>query len=138
MVAFQASHEGHFDDTLELTFEHCQTRQRFAIIRRLRAIVGSNEDRETLKPSAPYKRRKYVRIPLEGRIISETRPSMWSETKWAVSLPEYKMPRDLIKAASSQDGLELVKAKFMPAFFTEKTYGRHFQVMLHIEEEKRA
>jgi helicase MOV-10 len=137
MVSFRASHEGHFDDTLELTFEHFQTSQRFVIIRRLHAIVGSNDDRDTLKPSAPYTKRKSIRIPLEGEIISELRPSTWSETKWAVFLPIYKIPRDLIKVANSRNGLKLVKTKFMPASFSEKTYGRHFQVMLHIEEDQR-
>jgi helicase MOV-10 len=114
-----------------------QRSQRFSITRQIRATVGSVDDQDRLKPKAPYRRHKFVALPLEGRIISSLRPPTWTETKWVVFLPEYEAHSSLIKAAYGHDGRKVVTRNFMPSVFNDKTYGRHFQYMLWIEEEQR-
>lgn len=137
MITFSPSHEGRYEETLELTFHDMQRGQRFSITRQIRATVGSKSDHENLKPKAPYAKRKFVPLPIEGRIISPLRPPTWTETVWATFLPEYEAPSDLIKAAYGRDGLKVVRRNFMPSVFNEKTYGKHFQYVIWIEEEQR-
>lgn len=136
-ITFRPSFEGRYEDTLELTFHDVSRSQQFSITRQIRAIVGSRDDQEDLKPKAPYTRRRYVPLPLEGRIISPLRPPTWTETKWVTSLPEYKAPKALIQAAYGPDGRRVVTQRFMPSVFNEETYGRSFQNVLWIEEEQR-
>lgn len=130
-VTFNASYEGRYEDTLELHFHEMQHNQRFSITRQLRATVGSVIDQENLKPKAPYSRRKSAALPLDGRIISPLRPPTWTETKWTITLPQFKVPKDLNQAINSS------AQNFVPSSLSEKTYGRRFQVLLWIEEEQR-
>lgn len=136
-IVFRPSYEGRYEETLELTFHDVRRNERFSIARRIRATVGSIDDQNYLKPKAPYIRRRSVPLPLDGPIIAPLRPPTWTETKWVVFLPEYEAPSSLINAAYGFDGRKVVARNFMPSVFNEKTYGRHFQYMLWIEEEQR-
>jgi helicase MOV-10 len=137
MVTFRPSYEGRFEETLELTFRDVRRSQRFSVTRQIRGTVGSINDHEYLKPKAPYSRRRFVPVALKEHVISPLRPPTWTETKWVVSLPEYAAPSALIKAAYGHDGCKVVTRNFMPPVFNEKTYGKHFQCLLWIEEEQR-
>lgn len=136
-ISFNPSYEGRYEEILELTFYDEHRKQRFSITRQIRATVGSMRDKEQLKPKAPYVKRKYIPLPLEANIISPLRPPTWTETKWVVFLPEYPAPGALIKAAYGHDGRKVVARNFMPSVFNDKTYARHFQYLLWIEEEQR-
>jgi helicase MOV-10 len=89
-------------------------------------------DQEHLKPKAPYVKRRFVPLPFEGPIIPT-----WTETKWTIHLPEYKAPDAIIKAAYGHDGRKVVARNFMPSVLNDRTYARHFQYLLWIEEEQR-
>ena len=136
-VKFIPIYAGCHEDTLELIFLNLDTRQRFTIIRDLFATLGSEQDQEALKPKAPYTRRKFVPLRVDGPIISPLRPPTWSETKWKVALPHYTLPKALIRAAYGKDGSNNVSRNFMPAVLEAKTHGKHFQNLIWIEEEQR-
>lgn len=137
-ITFIPCYEGRHEEVLELTFQDIRRNRRFSIARRIRATVGSLGDQEQLKAKGPYHRRKFVPLPIEGPIISPLRPPTWTETKWVTYLPEYEAPGPLIKAAyGSGNARKIVTQRFMPAVFNEKSYGRHFQTLLWIEEEQR-
>jgi helicase MOV-10 len=137
VVIFHPSYEGRYEDTLELFFNDKRRRQRFAITRRIRAVVGCNDDHEQLKPTKPYGKRKWTPLKLDGPVIPSLRPPTWTATKWRVRLPDFKIPAALIKDAFVRDGRRTVKQRHMPAAFEPSTYGKHFQTMLFIEEEQR-
>ena len=138
IITFSPSYEGRHEDTLEIDFLDVRHYQRFSITRQLRATVGSRTDQEVLKPKAPYVRRKSVPLPLDGPIISPLRPPTWTETKWTTSLDQYGAPSNLIKATNNRrDGPKVIAQRFMPSVFNEQTYGRHFQILLWVEEEQR-
>ena len=134
-ISFAPSYEGRYEETLELTFR--DRNHQFSITRQIRATVGSKMDQEHLKPKAPYVKRRFVPLPLEGPIISPLRPPTWTETKWTIHLPEYKAPDAIIKAAYGHDGRKVVARNFMPSVLNDRTYARHFQYLLWIEEEQR-
>ena len=136
-VKFIPIYAGHHEDTLELTFLNLDSRQRFTIIRALSATVGSERDQEELKPKAPYAKRKFVPLHLDGPVISPLRPPTWSETKWKVALPHYNLPKGLIRAAYGKNGHNNVSHNFMPAVLEQKTHGQHFQNLVWLEEEER-
>lgn len=136
-VKFIPIYAGRHEDILELAFLNLDSQQRFTIIRALSATVGSEEDQEELKPKAPYAKRKFVPMRLDGPVISPLRPPTWSETKWRVALPLYNPPKGLIKAAYGKNGHNIVSRNFMPAVLEQKTHGKHFQNLIWIEEEQR-
>jgi helicase MOV-10 len=136
-ITFNPSYEGRHEDTLELNFQDVVRNEQFSITRRLRAVVGSRSDQQMLKPKAPFVKRKFVPLPLEGTIISPLRPPTWSETKWVTFLSEYKAPIELINAAYPPHGRKVDTRSLVPPVLNENTYGRRFQNLLWIEEEQR-
>lgn len=133
-MTFHPSYEGRYEDTLELTFHDLTRKEQFVITRRVRAVVGSPEDHERLKPKAPYVRPKVSPYARPKKIVRVVRPTTWSYTKWVVSLPEFKAPNDMINAAFGPKSGAAVKP-FVPAFDINN-YGRFWQALLWIEEEK--
>jgi helicase MOV-10 len=137
VITFHPAFEGRYEDTLELYFHDVRLRTQFAITRRICATVGRKEDHELLKPKSPYTKKKSKPLKLEGAVFSYLRPPTWTGTKWRVSLPAFDPPKALIKTAFGPNGDHLVRRKFMPATFDTQTYGKHFQVMVHIEDEQK-
>lgn len=112
-------------------------KQQFVITRRLKAVVGSQEDQERLKAKAPYVRPKvspYSERP--RKIVRVERPVTWSYTKWAVKLLEYKAPQDLINAAFGLRPSHNVKP-FIPTPLALNNYGKRWQALIWIEEKMR-
>lgn len=142
-ILFHPSFAGRFEDSLELVFFEMRSKTRFIITRPIVATVGSKSDHEQLKPKAPYVRRPFVRPAIEGPIIRSLRPPAWSPVKWVGLLPEFKAPAELIKAAFDSRKRDrdaslkgAILKDFMPASFNVDTYGKYFQVLLYIEEER--
>lgn len=140
-VVFHPSYAGQYEDTLELLFVDSRSNKRFIITRRVEATVGSREDHEHLKPTAPYVRRQLASFQFNGPINTSIRPPVWTSTKWVTRLPEYSPPTKLIKAAYGpaahphRKALANVKA-FLPRDLNETTYEKYFQILLYVEEEK--
>lgn len=136
-ITFTPSYEGRHLETLELTFLDVLQRQQFSITRQICAVVGSSNDQEELRPKAPYVKRKWVPLPLDGKIVPVLRPPTWTETKWVTRLPEFPAPKALTDAAYGRDGNLAAVRRFMPAIFNHNTYGLFFENLLWIEEEQR-
>ncbi|KAJ6608222.1 P-loop containing nucleoside triphosphate hydrolase protein [Mycena sp. CBHHK59/15] len=141
-VKFFPSFDGEYEDVLELLFLDVGTKRRFLITRKIRAVVGSQEDYDQLKPKSAYSRRKPAPFQFNGPIIRSLRPPTWGPIQWVGRLQEYKPPDDLIRVAfGSQAGpnsraIMAGVRQFLPPSFTPNTYGKHFQVMLYIEDEQ--
>lgn len=138
-VTFHPSYEGQYEDTMELTFHKVmpgsRTAEQFVIARRIRAVVGSPEDHERLKPTAPYVRaRPKAAHQKPRRIIRFVRPPTWSYTKWKISLPEFKPLDDIVNAAFGHHAKAALR-QYVPQL-TLETYAKFFQALLWIEEEQ--
>ncbi|KAF9003306.1 P-loop containing nucleoside triphosphate hydrolase protein [Cyathus striatus] len=141
-VAFHPSYAGQYEDTIEILFAIPEPKKTFVITRRVTATVGSTEDYELLKASAPYSHRKATLSKISGEIVPSLRPATWTRTPWVDKLPEYNPPEALIEAAygvlaqrSQRVAIQAIR-RFMPETFNEHTYGKWFQVLLFVEEEK--
>lgn len=138
VVAFHPAYSGRYEDTLELAFHDVERRHRFVITRRVHAIVGSQDDHQQLKPKAPYSKKKYTPFEHTGWIVPSLRPPTWSATKWAIMLPSFNIPNDLIKAAFDRTprAAHAAMKSLLPQSFNQDTYGRFFQSIVYIEEEQ--
>lgn len=141
---FCSSLEGRFNDTVELVLFSTAERTRFVITRDLRATAGDPHAHEVLRPIAPYKREPRTRIPFTGFVTRSLRPPTWTPTKWAHKLPEFLPPKEIITAIygtkpeirlQNLESTLVIARQFMPASLDLKTYQRHFDVLLYIEEE---
>ena len=68
------------------------------------------------------------------KVVEVNRPNVWSHTRWAVKLPEFRAPHDLIDAAFGRNPSAAIQP-FIPAFDLEH-YGQFWQALVWIEEEK--
>ncbi|KDQ60007.1 hypothetical protein JAAARDRAFT_593478 [Jaapia argillacea MUCL 33604] len=136
LVLFHPSYEGRYEDTVEFLFHDTRGDERFVITRRVTAIVGSEEDYDLLKPSAPYAKPIVRPLEPEELVIPGLRPPTWSDVRFRNPLPEYPPPKDLIDAAYGRNGWKEVKSRFLPRIFDVISHAKWFQVLLHIEEEK--
>lgn len=133
-VTFHPAYEGQYEDVLEIVFHDLKNKRQFTITRRIRAIVGSSDDYERLKPKAPYVRPKTFLYERPKKIVRVVRPPTWSHTKWAVKLPDFKALQDLIDAAFGPKPSAAIKP-FIPRL-TLSNYAEFWQALLWIEEEK--
>ncbi|KAJ7918136.1 RNA helicase [Mycena leptocephala] len=133
-IQFHPSFDGEYEDVLELIFLDHSARNRFLIIRKLCAVVGSEADYKQLKPTAAYVRRKPAPFQFDGPIIRTLRPPTWGPIEWISRLPEFKSPENLIRVAFGSHSGSKTKSvlqavnQFLPSSFTVNTYGKHFQV----------
>jgi helicase MOV-10 len=141
-IQFHPSFDGEYEDVLELIFLDHSARNRFLITRKLCAVVGSEADYKQLKPKAAYIRRKPAPFQFDGPIIRTLRPPTWGPIEWISRLPEFKSPENLIRVAFGSHSGSYTKSilqavnQFLPSSFTVNTYGKHFQVLLYIEDEQ--
>jgi hypothetical protein len=92
VFVYEPLSEGRYQDVLELVFYDVKRMKVFIIIRKLSAIVGSQDDHEDLAPKRPYARRKFIPLPLDGFIIRGMQPPTWTHTKWVTRLPPFEAP----------------------------------------------
>ncbi|KAI5120593.1 hypothetical protein M0805_008071 [Coniferiporia weirii] len=143
VVTFDSRGErGRFEDRAELVFEDPSLKRRFSITRPLVAIVGVKEDYEALKARAPYVRPKRK---LQEPIAEVTRgipPPSIAAITWTVRLLEYKAPEALVRLAFNEGEATpsqiatRVRTALLPDKLDKETYGRHFSMLLWIEEER--
>lgn len=137
LIVMHPSFPGYFEDTLELVFYNIDEKSKFVITRKVEATIGSQEDHTLLGAKAPYERQQTVKFNPTGPIVPSVQSPIWTNTPWALKLPLFKPPADLVEAASTPKGRALNAVKqFMPAQFDKNTYGAWFQILLYVEEEK--
>ena len=139
-IAFSSPDRGRFQDRLELIFHDPVHTKRFAITRRISAIVGDKEDYEAIKPTVPYvpKHRK-VREEV-GSIDEGPKPPAIAGITWAVKLGRYDIDKSLVRYLNMDDYKERMTCirTMLPREVTCETYARQFHTLLHIEEHKSA
>lgn len=140
VVNFKHKNEGRYEDRLEILLEDLLIRQQFAIVRPLRAVVGSRAEYERLAPRTAYIPRKRTAREPETDITPGIPPEATSTTKWVTKLPPADIPKGLIKILLSSDSASEVAAAIrqvrLPARLDSESYSRHFRDLVWIEEFK--
>ncbi|KAF8325174.1 P-loop containing nucleoside triphosphate hydrolase protein [Cantharellus anzutake] len=127
---------GKFTDRLQLSFLDGGLGQTFTISRDLVAISGNEGELKALAPIAPYVRwkRKIRRDP--EVFVDGVKYDFKSHVRWAVKLPEFKVPEPIYQALavrSLEDQVSRVGA-LLPDAWNSQTYTAFWSVLLHVEE----
>ena len=132
---------GRMEDRIEMIFEDSHMKKRFPITRLISATIGSQEDYKALRPQTPYirpKRKAFEEISETVRVPGVL-PSSVTDIKWAVRLPEFKMPTALRTMAFGDGTIKEIVSNVqavLPNQLDCNTYGRQFGNLLWIEEER--
>ncbi|KAI0048937.1 P-loop containing nucleoside triphosphate hydrolase protein [Auriscalpium vulgare] len=136
-ITLRHDHRGRFEDRLEITFEDTTLKQKFIIVRLLKATVGSKADYELLKPSRPYVPRQRTARQAEVDVVPGPSAPALEAVKWVVSLPHAPIPQSIssvLFSGSTSDVIRQLRRTVLPASLNKDTYGRHFKTLLWIEE----
>jgi helicase MOV-10 len=136
---FRQSHNGRYEDRVEIIFEDAKLGQRFVIVRPLRAIVGSQADHDLLRPKAPFVPRKRTAREPEKEILPGVLPPALNAIPYVVKLSLADIPKNLsetLSTGSSSDVIGRVRRIFLPRAWDHTTYGRHFKNLIWIEEHR--
>lgn len=137
VVHFRETHNGRYNDRLEIIFLDESLDQRFAIVRSLRAIVGSQADHELLKPKSPYVPRKRGSREAATDVVPGVAPPALKAIPYVVKLAESPIPKDLSNAlitGAPQDRPANIRRLFMPPIWNSDTYSRHMKHLIWTEE----
>ncbi|KAF8581297.1 P-loop containing nucleoside triphosphate hydrolase protein [Ramaria rubella] len=128
---------GRFQDRLEVVFLDINLQTQFVITRPLVAVVGSKADWDLVKPSAPYKPKRKGKQEPELEVIRGIKPPQIANITWVVDLPQAPVPKALenvLRNPKVKIVVESLKRTWLPSELDSETYGRHFKVLLHVEE----
>lgn len=134
---FRQSHNGRYEDRVEIIFEDEQLDRQFVIVRPLRAIVGSQADHDLLRPTAPFVPRKRRTREPETEVLPGVLPPALKAIPYVVKLPQAGIPKNLsetLSTGSSTDIIGRVRRIFLPKTWDCTTYSRHFKNLIWIEE----
>ncbi|KAI0316092.1 P-loop containing nucleoside triphosphate hydrolase protein [Amylostereum chailletii] len=138
-ITFRQPVRGQFEDRMEITFEDTALRQKFVIIRLLKAVVGSQAEYDLLKPSKPYTPKKRTKREPETNVVSGI-PPRGGNIKWVTTLPMAEIPKTissiLSTAGSVSDIVAQLKRTVLPTVFNTETYSRFFKTLLWVEEHR--
>jgi helicase MOV-10 len=136
-VQFRQSHNGRYEDRLEIIFEDQKLGQRFVIVRPLKAIIGSQADHDLLRPTAPFVPRKRTTRKPETDVVPGVSPPALNAIPYAVKLPHSNIPNNLpeiLASGSLSDIIGRVRRILFPKAWDTATYDRHFKNLIWIEE----
>jgi helicase MOV-10 len=128
---------GRSNDRIQIVFVDTALQTQFVITRPLAAVVGNKADLDLTKPSAPYKPRTRTKQEPEKEIAHGIKPPQIAGIKWVVNLPQAFIPPRLEAVLGNQNRVVVVqdlKVTWLPETLNSETYGRHFTVLLHVEE----
>ena len=137
IVTFRQRFRGRFDDRLELIFEDAVLRQRFAIVRPVRSIVGSRADYETMKPKSPYIPRKRTQRTPETDVVPGVPPPSQKIIPYIGQLPHARIPPRISSSLAKGEGrraVEFFRQSILPHELGSETHGRYFKTLLWAEE----
>ncbi|KAI0062690.1 P-loop containing nucleoside triphosphate hydrolase protein [Artomyces pyxidatus] len=130
---------GRFEDRLEMTFEDAALGERFVVIRRMKATVGSQADYDLLKPSRPYIARPRSQRQAETDIVPGPPAPALGTIKWSAPLPQAFIPKTITSAlfaGSVSDIIGELRQSVLPAVLNAETHARHFKSLIWIEENR--
>lgn len=139
VVTFRQGYEGRAEDRLEITFEDPALRQRFMIIRLLKATVGNKAEYDAIKPTAPYVPKKRTKRTIEREVVPGVPPPAVEVTKWVVRLPPAFIPSSITSVLFSgivTNIIEQLKRTVLPSTLDIASYARFFKTLLWIEENQ--
>ncbi|KAF8522660.1 P-loop containing nucleoside triphosphate hydrolase protein [Gautieria morchelliformis] len=128
---------GRSNDRVEIVFVDMALQTQFVITRPLLAVVGNKADLDLVKPSSPYTPKIRTKQEPEKDITPGIKPPQLADINWTVSLPQAFIPPRLEAILNNQRGVILVqnlKVSWLPGTLNSETYGRHFKVLIHVEE----
>lgn len=131
-------HQGFHRDRIELKFKNPQLDPpTFFITRNLCGLVGVKEEYESLEPVAPYKPRKVIPFWKPTSLDGEKPPAL-GDIRWKVPLPHEPVPKSVKDALAHRDAAEreIDVQQLLPNDLNSESYAEHWQVLLHVEEEK--
>jgi len=138
-VNFRQSHNGRYEDRVEIIFEDEGLGQQFVIVRPVRAIVGSQADHDLLRPKAPFVPRKRTARKPETEVLPGIPPPALNTIPYVVKLSLAAIPKNLsqtLSTGSSSDVVGRVRRIFLPKTWDSTTYSRHFKYLIWIEEHQ--
>ena len=136
-VLFSAEFNGRYDDRLEIIFEDQALGQRFAIVRRLQAIVGSKADHALLKPKSPYVPRIRDLRETATDVVPGVTPPALKAIPYVVKLAESPIPKalaDVLSKGAPQQRAGNIQRLFLPETWNSSSYGRHMKHLIWTEE----
>ncbi|KDR68388.1 hypothetical protein GALMADRAFT_78731 [Galerina marginata CBS 339.88] len=140
VVTLKQTYIGRYEDRLELIFEDTRLKKRFVIVRTLKAIVGNKAEHEAMRPKAPYVPRTRSTRKRILEVVEGIRPPALTAVRYVVPLPKANMPTQLQFVLAGSESTSRctshIRKVFLPASLTSNTYGRHFKLLLWIEEFK--
>ena len=140
-ITFRRHLRGRFEDRLEITFEDILLRQKFVIIRSLRAIVGNQADYDLLWSTKSYEPRVLPRnrVP-ESEVIPGPSPPAASKIEWVTRLPLAGIPRTISSilltgsVRSVANVVNQLRRIVLPKILNTDTYGHFYKALIWIEE----
>ncbi|EMD34730.1 hypothetical protein CERSUDRAFT_158351 [Gelatoporia subvermispora B] len=136
----QARHDvlGTYDGYVEITFEDA-VKRRFAIIRQVKATIGSVQDYQLLKPQVPYKGKARVPWPKVRAFVPGRRPPALDAVPWVKKLPQAEIQAFLLSILTAQPENEAtakLRTSHVPPTLNGYNHGEFFKLLLWIEEFK--
>ncbi|KAI0747145.1 P-loop containing nucleoside triphosphate hydrolase protein [Daedaleopsis nitida] len=129
---------GKYEARLEFTFNG-EGREPFVIARRLVVVVSDAQERELLKPVAPYVRGKRARWNEDGPTLAGKPPHGINTMKWARELLPFTIPpplASLLDIRSPHEVLTRLREEYFPDALSQANYALFFQNLLYIEEHR--
>ncbi|KAI0747144.1 P-loop containing nucleoside triphosphate hydrolase protein [Daedaleopsis nitida] len=131
---------GQFGGVLELEFQNDGPRT-FVMTRSLRCVIGEAADRDLLRPSTQYVRRRRAPWHKNAPVVCGDRPPALNATPWVKKLTRARIPSDLDHMLKTQPP-EKVIAHVLRTYMQSSialTKGNHemtFRAMTWIEEAR--
>ncbi|KAF8156821.1 RNA helicase [Crassisporium funariophilum] len=139
-LSFKQAYAGRYEDHIEFVFEDTQLKQRYVIVRTLKAIVGNKVEHEALQPRAPYVPRPRSTRKAILEVVEGVKPPALNAVRYIAPLPRATIPANLqINLLSSEPTSKTaarIKKYFMPVNLDSTSYSRYFKHLLWIEEFK--
>ncbi|KAF7291968.1 RNA helicase [Mycena indigotica] len=138
-VTFCQQFASRAEDRLEILLEDTQLKKSFIIIRVLRGHVGNQADHDVLKPTAPYVPRQRVARAPETSVVEGIFPKSRKAIPYVGLLPEATIPANLasiLLGKNVKDVIETIHKLYLPVVFDSNGYGRHFKLLLWVEEHR--
>jgi hypothetical protein len=132
------SHQGFHKDRIELKFKNPRLDPPvFFITRNLCGLVGVAEEYESLKPTAPFKPRKVIKF-WKPTLLDGEKPPALGDIRWKTPLPHAHVPQVVKDALAHEETVEceLDVRQLLPNDLNSESYAEHWQVLMHVEEEK--
>ncbi|KAH9835366.1 P-loop containing nucleoside triphosphate hydrolase protein [Rhodofomes roseus] len=138
-VVLRQQYRGHYDDRLEMVFEDTSLKQRFVIIRPVKAIVGSRADYEALKPKSPYVPRKRTPRTPETDVVPGVAPPSVKAVPYVGQLPHARIPPNIAGALSRGQAVRATsyfRNSILPSQLNSETHARYYKTLLWVEEHR--